>query len=505
MNPANSAFWQISIRWRVLGWLAPLLLAAAPARAATEPPWTNCDTYAALYVSLDGSAPYAVSLNSIVPDRAIPACTEALTRYPESNRLMFELGRAYLAQEDYAAARTQFQPGAAQGYPPALNALGVMYSRGFGVDKDPAEADKLTRDAAEHGFLMAQYNLGTMALGRAAEGEDSQADLAWELKAAEQGMEAAQETLALAYASGKGLPQDDSRAYYWFSHAAAQGAANASFRLGEILEHGRGTARDLSAARLAYRQAANHGLDKARLRLLALGADEALFVDLPDHATWIKQIASASCQYLTERELDACYVSFLRRYLGQAKELANEDKRDAAVLCGRVRGLTKSDGAFCHDFRNLEPALFEQTRRDAAAAAARDQQRQAAESKGELKLAQATARGTATIPGAILCPQVGSVPNMEVGIAAGTISAEGEETIEEFMERAMRDYQEGLPFSETSVMGLRSFGCTLVPSGTSMMIGLGGTAPVATATLPDGTVTVGYTDWPMIREPDPHR
>ena len=65
--------------------------------------------------------------------------------------------------------------------------LGACYKNGIGVEKDPAEAVKWYRKAADQGIAKAQYNLGA------------------------------------CYESGTGVERDPAEAARWFRMAADQG------------------------------------------------------------------------------------------------------------------------------------------------------------------------------------------------------------------------------------------------------------------------------------------
>ena len=69
----------------------------------------------------------------------------------------------------------------------AQRALGVMYSKGLGVEQDHAKAVEWTRKAAEQGSARAQCKLGFhYEFGDGVEQDDTQA-AEWYRKAAEQG------------------------------------------------------------------------------------------------------------------------------------------------------------------------------------------------------------------------------------------------------------------------------------------------------------------------------
>ena len=61
---------------------------------------------------------------------------------------------------DYAGALRVFRPAAQKGNAEAEFNLGVMYERGNGVSKDPEEAFKWLRSAADQGLPQAQFLVG---------------------------------------------------------------------------------------------------------------------------------------------------------------------------------------------------------------------------------------------------------------------------------------------------------------------------------------------------------
>ena len=91
------------------------LFAYVAARAEQNAPFTDCDRYAASDV---GQIKSGVPFDNIDPKSAVPACEEAVRRYPDSNRLTFELGRSYLKSGDFGAALGQFRQAAGLGLPP---------------------------------------------------------------------------------------------------------------------------------------------------------------------------------------------------------------------------------------------------------------------------------------------------------------------------------------------------------------------------------------------------
>ena len=84
---------------------------------------------------------------------------------------------------------------------------------------DDAAALRAFRDAANHGNVPAEYNLGRMySQGRGVPRDDAQA-IDWYRKAADQGNPGAQFNLGLMYETGEGVPRDDAAAADWYLKA----------------------------------------------------------------------------------------------------------------------------------------------------------------------------------------------------------------------------------------------------------------------------------------------
>jgi TPR repeat protein len=156
------------------------------AALAEDAPPTDCDTYAAS--NLDPQRRGAgVPLNKVDFAKAIPACLDALSHYPNSARFQYQLGRAYEQSGDNQQAMAWYRKAAEQGFALAQNNLGAMYAKGLGVPKDDAQA------------------------------------LAWFRKAAEQGVEQAQTSIGISYELGNGVAKDAVQAATWYRKAAEKG------------------------------------------------------------------------------------------------------------------------------------------------------------------------------------------------------------------------------------------------------------------------------------------
>ncbi len=168
--------------------------------------------------------------------------------------------------KNYIKASRWCHQAAEQGNVEAQFALGFMYERGRGVNKDDAEAVKWYRKAADQGVASAQTRLGWMyEEGRGVAQDDAEA-AKWYRKATEQGDANAQLFLGSEYLLGDGI-QDYAEAVKWYRKAAEQGDANAQFFLGSGYLLGDGIAQDYAEAVKWYRKAAEQGYASAQNNL----------------------------------------------------------------------------------------------------------------------------------------------------------------------------------------------------------------------------------------------
>ena len=116
----------------------------------------------------------------------------------------YQEGVTALEAGDYETAREKFHAAAEKGHVDAQAALGELYNRGIGINRNAQEAAKWYRLAAEQGHLDAQVTLGWM------------------------------------YNAGTGVPQDFMEAIKWFEMAAEQGHPGAQNNLGVLYRQERG-------------------------------------------------------------------------------------------------------------------------------------------------------------------------------------------------------------------------------------------------------------------------
>jgi TPR repeat protein len=162
-----------------------------------------------------------------------------------SRRALYQLGRAYAANQQIPEAAGAWRRAADKGSTSAMVELGVLLATGQGVAKDEAQARKLFERAPS----------------------DPAKARALFAKAAQANSAEAQYQLGLMTADGVGGPQDDVAARALFEKAAAQGHPGALERMGAFAESGRGGAKDTGAAKAYYEKAAAHGNEDAKAAL----------------------------------------------------------------------------------------------------------------------------------------------------------------------------------------------------------------------------------------------
>jgi TPR repeat protein len=192
---------------------------------------------------------------------AIKFCKQAAN---SSRRALYELGRAYAANQQTGEAAGAWRKAADKGSTSAMVELGVLYGTGAGVAKDEAAARKLFERAAAAGNPRGVTNLA--ALGGASTSTDPARGRELLSKSAETNAEA-QYQLGLMLAEGTGGPKDDAAARSMFEKAAAQNHPGALERMGAFAQEGRGGPKDSAAAKSYYQRAADLGNEDAKAEL----------------------------------------------------------------------------------------------------------------------------------------------------------------------------------------------------------------------------------------------
>jgi hypothetical protein len=232
----------------------------------------GCDRAAANPFDANKPAGIAgVATEKIESSSAIAACQWAVEAVPADDRMVMQLGRAFLAAKNYDAARMQFDKANRMGNALAATELAAFYARGLGgLPADDTEALRLLKRAADAGISVAQLNLGYFyQYGRGGLAKDeSEAARLYKL-AADQGYPFAQNNLGTLYQEGiGGIPHDDAQAAHYYKLAADQGNSLGQSNLAVFYRDGRGglAKDDVEAARL-FKLAADQGVAPALANL----------------------------------------------------------------------------------------------------------------------------------------------------------------------------------------------------------------------------------------------
>ena len=158
------------------------------------------------------------------------ASGECPSAIPKNSYDQVVQGYEYVVGQDrnYSCAIKLLETAANAGSKEGAFNLGIMYSRGLGVQPDDEKAVQWFEKAAKAGLPEAQYNLGIRySRGLGVQPDDEKA-VQWFEKAAEAGLPDAQYNLGVRYFHGRGEIKDDVEAYKWFNLAAAAGNIDAS-------------------------------------------------------------------------------------------------------------------------------------------------------------------------------------------------------------------------------------------------------------------------------------
>lgn len=109
--------------------------------------------------------------------------------------------------------------------------LGILYSRGLGINRNEMQATEWFRQSAEQGYPRAQYNLGVRLYRGAGAEQDKGKALDYIFHAARQGLAVAQYNLGVRYLQGIGLQKNIFRSYVWLRAAAKGGHTVAQEKL----------------------------------------------------------------------------------------------------------------------------------------------------------------------------------------------------------------------------------------------------------------------------------
>lgn len=197
--------------------------------------------------------------NEINPDSAVPACTDAVQKYPSVARYKYELGRAKLAAKDTAAALDLFKQAADAGYVRASNQLGYMAQGGYGRAQDLAEANKLYKTAADQGDPYALLAYGRNLVMGTGVTKDVNQGTKLINKSVEMGHTYAMNELGSMYYYGRGVKPNPDRGLRFYKAALARDDIYAMRNIGLACLKGGGIVKDSAKALALFKKASDAG------------------------------------------------------------------------------------------------------------------------------------------------------------------------------------------------------------------------------------------------------
>lgn len=122
----------------------------SPKTASLPPQTDECDRLAANPFDPKKTAP-GVHFSELNATRAVPACRNAVSSYPDTPRFHYQLGRALQMASNFDEALSEYRRAADLGHLHAMNNIGLMYLNGTGVPKDGSRALEWFNKAADQG------------------------------------------------------------------------------------------------------------------------------------------------------------------------------------------------------------------------------------------------------------------------------------------------------------------------------------------------------------------
>jgi hypothetical protein len=229
---------------------------------------TDCDRLAAMpYDTGHASSLPGLEIDKINVAAAAAACNEAIQRYPDVVRFVFEAGRVATARKDYAEARRLYEQAAAAGYAMAMNNIGALYEGGNGVPVNYVEAARWYAKATAAGEPIAMVDLGWQyETGHGVTKDYAEARRLYET-AVKAGVPSGMNNLGLLYLHGKGVKRDYAEALRLFEQGTALGDPATMNGLGVLYNDGDGVPRNTRIARQWFEKAAALGDPQARQNL----------------------------------------------------------------------------------------------------------------------------------------------------------------------------------------------------------------------------------------------
>ena len=229
-------------------WEDPQVLFATiqTAQSGATAPIHECDRLAGHPLDPQGVARWGGFWESLDTNKAIPACEIAVSRFPDSPRYQFQLGRALQKAGRLDEAVTWYEKSARNSYAAADVNLARFYARTKqipedynGLPKDYNKAMELLAHANDLGHPLAPNYLGNIHL--------------LGLYGVEKNVNEGQNLLRIAFTRVRELSE--------------RGNPAAHLQIGRYFERGRGAKKDLNEAKKFYEKAVEGGYQEAQVYL----------------------------------------------------------------------------------------------------------------------------------------------------------------------------------------------------------------------------------------------
>jgi TPR repeat protein len=250
--------------------LAPAVVVpeARPVVIAIDAEVNACDQLAAEPLDIQ-AVTEGVYPNDIDVPKALEACRDAVSRFPDIARFKFQYGRALYADGQFDEALKMVKAALDAGHVRAGHFLGRLYQLGAAVPREPSKAIPLFEAAARKGDPYAQYSLGKALV----EGNGVRADVKRGIglmeRAVESGHTYALNQLGAEYLYGNHVEKDVNRALVMFEKSAGRGDVWGEVNLGLMYRDGVAVNKDPARARALFEEA-NRKLHPYAATLVAL-------------------------------------------------------------------------------------------------------------------------------------------------------------------------------------------------------------------------------------------
>lgn len=205
----------------------------------------------------------------------------------------FKAGVSAFKDKNAAAAKGQWEQGAAAG---DANAILGLASLAMGVDGGPKDLPKavtLLEQAAALGHARAHSILGDIYSEGTGVKADPKRSFAHYLTAAELGDGDAQTALGFCYRNGYGVDKDAEKSVFWYSRAVQRGHVGAAAELGRAYQYGWGADKNPELALRMYTAAAEGGNARAQVYLGWMYSNgNVVAKDYSKAASWYRKAAA---------------------------------------------------------------------------------------------------------------------------------------------------------------------------------------------------------------------